>query len=322
MKKLLKIAAIFAIALPVLSAPSASAETFVFQSGPLTNLDPAGATINGGFTKFTTKGGMYIQQCIAPVAGARPATCSDELQLWVSTKGEVGSVSATGPIAFKVASQISGRGVNVDCTKVSCGLFFRLDRSATADTSEDLFLPITFRAGAAAPLLPADLVTVTLNAKPLTRNVPMALAYRQSAKIVATSQSGLPVTLTSLTPECSYANGVLVALKGAGQCALAHRTAGNDKFAASSANYPFILEPGIQKVERATKELKKGKPKAMPAETNFGETISYRSLSKNCRVELNLIQAQNRGICTIVATAPAREGMWLAMRQQLKIKVS
>jgi hypothetical protein len=321
MKKLLTLISIFALALPVVSAPSASAETFVFQSAPLTNLDPAGATVNGGFTKFTDKGGMYMQQCIAPVAGARPATCSDELQLWISTKGEVGSVSATGPIAFKVASTITGRGVSVDCTKTSCGLFFRLDRSATADTSEDLFLPITFRAGAAAPVLPADVVTVTLNGKKLTRNVPMNLAYRQSTKIVATSQSGLPVTLTSLTPECSYADGVLTALKGAGQCALAHRTAGNDKVAASSANYPFILEPGTQKVERATKELKKGKPKAMPAESNFGETISYKSLSKNCRVELNLIEAQKRGICTVVATAPAKEGMWLALKQQLKIKV-
>jgi len=321
MKKLLTLISIFALALPVVSAPSASAETFVFQSAPLTNLDPAGATVNGGFTKFTDKGGMYMQQCIAPVAGARPATCSDELQLWISTKGEVGSVSATGPIAFKVASTITGRGVSVDCTKTSCGLFFRLDRSATADTSEDLFLPITFRAGAAAPVLPADVVTVTLNGKQLTRNVPMNLAYRQITKIVATSQSGLPVTLTSLTPECSYADGVLTALKGAGQCALAHRTAGNDKVAASSANYPFILEPGIQKVERATKEVKKGKPKAMPAESNFGETISYKSLSKNCRVELNLIEAQKRGICTVVATAPAKEGMWLALKQQLKIKV-
>jgi hypothetical protein len=197
-----------------------------------------------------------------------------------------------------------------------------LDRNATADTSEDLFLPITFREGAAAPLLPADVVTVTLNTKPLTRNVPMALAYRQNVKIVATAQSGLPVTLTSLTPECSYANGTLTALKGVGQCALAHRTAGNDKFAASSANYPFTLEPGVQKVERATKELKKGKPKAMPAETNFGETISYRSLSKNCRVELNLIEAQKRGICTIVATAPAKEGMWLALKLELRIRVS
>lgn len=322
MKKVIALISVLTLAIPVFSAPSASAETFVFESSPRTNLNPAGDTINGGFTKFTTKGGMYMQQCIAPVAGARPVTCSDELQLWISTKGEVGSVSATGPIAFKVAAQITGRGVAVDCTKTSCGIFFRLDRSATADTSEDLFLPITFREGAAAPLLPADVVTVTLNAKPLTRNVPMALAYRQDAKIVATAQSGLPVTLTSLTPECSYANGTLTALKGAGQCALAHRTAGNDKFAASSANYPFILEPGIQKVERATKELKKGKPKAMPAETNFGETISYKSLSKNCRVELNLIEAKKRGVCTIVATAPAKEGMWLALKQELRIRVN
>jgi len=322
MKKVITLISVLALAIPVFSAPTASAETFVFQSGPLTNLDPAGATINGGFTKFTDKGGMYMQQCIAPVAGARPATCSDELQLWISTKGEVGSVSATGQIVFKVASTITGRGVSVDCTKTSCGLFFRLDRSATADTSEDLFLPITFRAGAAAPVLPTDLVTVTLNGQQLTRNVPMNLAYRQKAKIVATSQSGLQVTLTSLTPECSYADGVLTALKGAGQCALAHRTAGNDKVAASSANYPFILEPGTQKVERATKKLKRGKPKAMPAETNFGEVITYKSSSKNCRVELNLIEAQKRGICTIVATAPAKEGMWRALKQELKIRVS
>lgn len=322
MKKLLTLISIFALALPVMSAPSASAETFVFASGPRTDLDPAGATINGGFSKFTTKSGMYIQQCVAPVAGARPAVCSDELQLWVSSKGEVGSISSTGPIAFKVAAQITGRGTLVDCTKTSCGLFFRLDRSATADTSEDLFLPITFRAGAAAALLPADVVTVTLNGNPLTRNVPLNLAYRQSAKISASASSGLPVTLSSLTPECSYADGILIALKGAGQCALAHKTSGNDKFAASSANYPFILEPGTQKIERATKTIKVGKPKALVAQTNFGELITYKSESKNCRNELNLIEAQKRGVCTITATAPAKEGMWLALKVQLKIKVS
>ena len=53
----------------------ANAETFALvKCSPLTNLDPAGATINGGFTKFPTKAGMYIQQCIAPVGTARPAT--------------------------------------------------------------------------------------------------------------------------------------------------------------------------------------------------------------------------------------------------------
>lgn len=323
MKKLALFISIFALALPVVSAPSASAETFVFQSGPLTNLDPAGATINGAFTKFTTKGGMYIQQCVAPVFGVRPATCSDELQLWVSTKGEVGSVSSTGPIAFKVAAQITGRGTTVDCTKTSCGLFFRLDRTAGADTSEDLFLPISFRAGVAAPLLPADVIRVTLNSAPLIRNVPVNLPYRQSAQVVATSLSGLPVTLTSLTPECSYSNGVLTALKGAGQCALSHRTAGNDKFAASSATYPFILQPGVQTIERAAKRLLIGKPRALPVETSFGSPISYESLSKNCRVELNLIQALEKGgTCTVLATAPAKEGMWLAMSVQLRVLVS
>jgi hypothetical protein len=115
----------------------------------------------------------------------------------------------------------------------------------------------------------------------------------------------------------------VTALKGAGQCALSHRTAGNDKFAASSATYPFILQPGSQSIEKAGKRLLVGKARAFPTETSFGSPITYSSLSKNCRVESNLIQALEKGgTCTILASAPAKEGMWLAMSVQLKVLVS
>lgn len=309
------------LAAPLTAAP-AQAETFRFQSGPLTNLNPAGDTINGGFTAFPTRAGMYIQQCVEPVGSARPVTCSDTLQLWVAPNAGPGSVSPTGPIAMKVSGSIIGRGVSADCTKVSCGLFFRLDHTAPADFSEDKFLPITFRTGTVAAVLPADEVVVTMNGVPLTRNVALNLAYRTPIKVAATAKSGLAVTLSSLTPDCSYANGVFTALKGAGQCALAHSTAGNESFAPSRANYPFILVPADQKISRMAKVVKVAKPKALPLETNFGSEITYTSTSSICTVEGNLIEAKQRGICVITAKADAKSGLWNALDAQYRVRAT
>jgi hypothetical protein len=72
------------LSMAIFSAPVARAETFVFSSSSLTNLNPASATINGGFTKFPAGKGLYIQQCNEPVGAARPTICSDTVQVWVS----------------------------------------------------------------------------------------------------------------------------------------------------------------------------------------------------------------------------------------------
>jgi hypothetical protein len=320
MMKIRSLIAATAIAITTLALiPQAQAETFGWASGPTTNLDPTGATINGGFTKFPTKAGMYIQQCIAPVGTARPATCSDTLQLWVTPAGGQGTTSPTGGIAMKVAGSITGRGVTVDCTKVQCGLFFRLDHTAPTDFSEDKFFPISFREGAMAPFLATDEITVTLNGKPLVRNVPSNLAYRADAKIVASAKSGAAVTLTSLTPDCSYANGIFTALKGSGQCALAYSTAATTTTAAATGNFPFILVPGVQKITLKSLSIAKGKTKALPVESNFGEAIAYKSNSKNCRVELNLVEV--KGPCTLTASASAKTDMWSALKSTIKVTI-
>jgi hypothetical protein len=323
MKKIHALIAIAIFSLVGVVAPSQAqaAPTFGWASSPLTNLDPAGATINGGFTSFPSKAGLYIQECIAPVGTARPTTCSDTLQLWVTATGGPGASAATGPIVVKVAGTITGKGVTVDCTTTQCGLFFRYDHTAPTDFSEDKFYPITFKSGVAAPVLPSDEITVTLNGTPLVRNVPSKLAYRADAKIVATSKSGIAVTLTSLTPDCSYSNGVLVALKGVGQCALAYSTAGNTNVAPASGNFPFILIPGEQSLSITSLTLKKGGFKTLPTTTNFGGTISYRSISKNCRVEVNLVTAASGKSCLLVATAPAVAGKWNALRESVRILV-
>jgi hypothetical protein len=315
------VVAIGALLLPI-GTPIASAETFSFQSGSVTNLDPAGAKINGGFTAFPANTGLYIQQCIAPVGTARPALCDDAIQLWVTDTPQTGAVSSKGNIELTLKGSISGRGTVVDCTTQSCGLFFRLDRTRTADTSEDKFIPITFREGAAAPVLAADEVTVTFNGVPLVQNVPSNLSYRKAGKIVATSKSGLPVTLTSLTPECSYLNGKFTALKGAGQCALGHSTAGDATYSASRANYPFILVPGAQKVAKLPKALKANSTRALPAETTFGSRITYKSLSQACRVELNLVEVRGSRSCTLKMSAPAKAGMWEEFSERVTLKIT
>jgi hypothetical protein len=262
---------------------------------------------------------MYIQQCVAPVGTARPITCSDTLQVWVTSSGAQGSINSAGGIAVKVAGSIVGKGTSVDCTKVQCGLFFRLDHTAPTDFSEDKFFPLSFKDGAAAPVLAADEIVVTLNGAPLIRNVPTNLAYRADAKIVATAKSGAPVTLTSLTPDCAFSNGVFTALKGAGQCALAYSTAATATTAAASGNFPFLLAPGNQKIALRSITIAKGKTKALPVATNFGSDISYKSNSKNCKVELNIVEV--KGTCVLTATAPANPGMWDSLKSTIKVIV-
>jgi hypothetical protein len=182
-------------------------------------------------------------------------------------------------------------------------------------------LPISFTKGATAPVLAADEITVTLNGKALVRNVPSNLAYRADAKIVATAKSGLPVTFTSLTPDCAYTDGTFVALKGAGQCALAYSTAGNTTIAAAAGNFPFNLTLGNQSITGVIKSLKKGMSKALPAETNFGAQVTYKAVGKNCAVKGNLLQAKKAGICEVRATALAKDGTWAALSTTLTIPI-
>ena len=320
MKKVtaLLITAIYAIASFATVTP-AQAATFTWSSQPLVNLKPEGAVINGGFTNFPTKSGLYIQQCAAPaVAGDRPANCFD--LLWVSASGMQGTTSPKGNISFTLKAQFNGKQGPVDCSKSECGLFFRLDHLATADRSEDTYMKISFAEATSAPsLLAVDAISLTLNGKPLMKNVPVNLAYQTPAKIVATSTSGLPVTITSATPECSFQNGTITALKGAGVCALNTATAGDSKFEAARANFPFLLTPGVQKIALKSVVIAKGKTKSLPAESNFGEAVTYKSNSKRCRVELNLVEV--KGNCVITATAPAKQDMWGALKSTITIKV-
>lgn len=300
-----------------ITAP-AEAATFTWSSQPLTNLKAEGALINGGFTTFPTTSGLYIQQCAAPaVAGERPTNCID--LAWVSSSGAQGTTSPKGGISFTLKANFNGKQSAVNCLATECGLFFRLDHLASQDKSEDTYLKISFAASVTpiATLAP-DEISVTLNGAQLTKNVPVNLGYRAPAKIVATSTSGLAVTVVSATPDCSYQNGILTALKGSGVCAINVSTAGDAKFDPARANFPFMLTLGKQQITRSAMVIAKGKTKALPTETNFGQSVTYTSNSKKCRVESNLVEVN--GPCVLTAKAAGKADMWEALTTKITIK--
>lgn len=299
----------------------ASAATFTWSSQPLTNLKAEGAVIHGGFVGFPTKGGLYISQCAAPeTAGARPTNCVN--LLWASANGEQGSTPYKGDISFTLKAKFNGKTGAVDCAITGCGIFFQLAHPLTADTSEDTYLPITFApATTNVATLAADSISLTLNGAPLTKNVPVKVGYRANAVIVATSLSGLPVTLTSSTTDCTLVKGVFTALKGSGYCAIDASTAGDSKFEGAKANYPLMLIPGTQTISIKKYQLKRGATKALPATTNFGADITYTSNTKGCRVELNIISAVSGKSCVLKATAPAKTGMWDALKATIPVTI-
>jgi hypothetical protein len=322
MKKVIAVAISAALALIGTTGVSpASAATFSWSSQPLTNLNPEGVVIHGGFASFPSKSGLYLQECAAPAtAGERPTNCVD--LAWVTSSGAQGSTSYKGDISFTLKSKFNGKTGAVDCSLVQCGLFFRLDHLASTDTSEDTFMPITF-AATSTPLttLKVDSISLSLNGVSLTKNVPVNLGYRAAGKITATSSSGLPVTLASATPDCTYLNGTITALKGAGVCALNASTLGNAQYDAARANFPFILIPGTQTISIKKYQLKRGATKALPATTNFGTDVTYTSNTKGCRVELNIINAVSGKSCVLKATAPAKAGMWGALKVTIPVTI-
>jgi len=303
----------------MMGAPAHGA-TFTWSSQPLVNLKAEGAVINGGITNFPTKSGLYIQQCAAPAtAGERPSNCLD--LAWVSKSGMQGTVLPTGVITFTLKANINGRQGPINCLTSECGLFFRLDHFATADKSEDTYMKISFAAPTSAlQTLATDSITLTLDGKTLVKNVPVNLAYRAPAKVTAAATSGLPVTVTSATPECSYSAGVITALKGSGLCALNVSTAGSTAFDPARANFPFTLTPGTQTLSLTSVTVERGKSRKLPTETNFGESISYSSDSKNCRIAKSVVRVT--GSCVLTATAPAKEDMWSELNSTVKVRVS
>jgi hypothetical protein len=314
MKKIVRIAIIAALSALVLSPVQANAAATI-QGGPLTNLDPNNASIHLAISNFPTRGGLYIQECNEPVAGARPTSCNAAVQLWIST-AQGASFAPTADIIFKPKASYISAGTTIDCSVVKCGIFVRFDHTVMTDVNaEDQFIALKFAAGSVT--LPAtEEITATLGGITLSSKVPVEFAYRAPATVLGVAKSGAPVTYASLAPACSLTGTTVEALKGSDFCDIAITASG------ITAHFPLKLIPGTQSISKkeipATLKVKKSV--VLPSKTSFGEKIKY-SASGICSVNGTTLRAKSAGTCSLSATAPAKADMWNAFSASYQIIV-
>ena len=151
----IKITALLSLFIGLLSPAVANASTTV-TGGPLTNLKPTDQVIHLSLSNFPSTAGLYIMQCVKSSDANRPTICNQAAQLWISNN-QGASFTPNADIQFKPTAIFSAGGNAVDCTKSTCGIFIRFDHTASADTSEDQFIPLTFTASG-TPGLQADVI--------------------------------------------------------------------------------------------------------------------------------------------------------------------
>lgn len=314
-----KILVITALVTSLLVPTQAQAANTKFNGGPLTNLDSP-ASIHIALSNFPTKGGLYVMQCVEGVAGARPTLCNNAVQLWVSTANGASFVP-TADIIFKPTATFTSGATAVDCTTSKCGIFLRYDHTVPGDTTEDQFIPLTFKSGSTATTTIApDEITATINGAVLSTKQPIKLAYRQPATLAAVSKAGAALTYASLAPACALSGMQITALKGTGFCDIAVTSAGNATAAAVTEHFPIELTLGTQSLVNFTmpSTLAANKKISLPAETNFGAKVSYKTTG-GCAVKNGAITAK-KGVCKIMISAPGSEGLWKPLNQSFTIK--
>jgi hypothetical protein len=313
MKKLVLVALIASLMTPI----SAQAAETKFNSGPLTNLDYQGATINITLSNVPSKGGLYIQQCVEAAAGTRSALCNKAIELWIST-ARGASFLPTAAITFKPTGSFVVGTTTVDCTVSKCGIFMRFDHTVPADLTEDQFFPMTFKAAVAgSTTLAADEVTATINGVAVTTRTPATLGYRQVATVAAVSKAGAALTYRSLAPACALSGQQITPLTGTGECAISVTSAGNASAAPVTVILPIRLTLGAQTLGTfaLADNLKAFSKTNLPATTNFGERVIYKAIG-SCSVVRSVLTLR-RGKCEITAKSAGRKALYEGLNTKL-----
>lgn len=321
MKKIAQLV-LLALFAALLTPTSAQAAETKFVGGPLENLAATGATINITLSAVPSKAGLYIQQVVEPVAGARPTLSNAAAELWISTSPGA-SFLPTAAIIFKPTATFTSAMTLVDCTISKCGIFIRFDRTLTADTSEDQFIPLTFKsATSTTALLPNDEITATINGVAVSTRVPATLGYRQVGKLLATSKAGAALTYTSLTPICAISGSSITPLSGTGQCAISVTSASTATSTGVTAILPIQLTLGIQNIgsKALPKSLKVGQKLNLPKSSNFGEKLTYQ-VKGGCSLVATRLSVK-KGRCVLTISAPGMSGNYaeLALKHTILVK--
>jgi len=312
---------VFVVAGLLVAPTTANAQAKVV-GGPLTELSAA-PTINLSISGFPTKGGLYFLQCTPPTGPTRPTSCNDAAQLWISTERGANFVP-TANIVFKPAASYKTRtGEEIDCRKVSCGIYTRYDHTNGTDFSEDNFIALTFKSGDNTPTLVSDEITASIGGVALSQSKPITMAYRAPGLLLATAKSGAALTYKSYAPACTLVDGVVTALKGTGACDIGVSSPGNASYGPSEVHFPIYLSTGndgiLHKAYPSTLKLKKSL--TLKSDSLFGEKLKFKSTSKACRVSGSKVTAVKEGTCLISITGPSVTDLFTGVKDTHKITI-
>jgi hypothetical protein len=313
--------AILIVAGLVVAPTTANAQAKIF-GGPLTELSVA-PTINLSISGFPTKAGLYFLQCTAPTGPTRPTTCNDAAQLWISTERGANFVP-TANIVFKpVASYKTRTGEEIDCRKVSCGIYIRYDHNAGTDFSEDNFIALTFKSGDNTPTLVSDEITASMGGVTLSQRNPITMAYRAPGLLLTSAKSGATLTAKSYAPACTLVDGVVTALKGTGACDIGITSPGNATYGPIEVHFPIYLKPGndgiLSKAYPTTLKIRKSV--ILRSESLFGEKLKFKTTSKTCSVYGSKVIALRKGACVLAITGPGVANLYAGVKENYTITI-
>lgn len=322
MKKIPTIISVLFLA--VLGIAPAHAATYGATATPTSGLR-SGDSVTLSVTGLTGTVGVYASVCKAGATQMDiPSPCDNATVSWITELG--GGGSTAGSATFVVSSSFSG----VDCTVDTCVIYVRGDHLNSSNYALIRAIPLSFLTG--GPVRTADTATATYGTTTLAPNQAGNLKYRTPITLTVVAESGLPVTLSSLTGDCVVTGNVVSALIGDGVCAIAATTSGNDTYAPLSVNFPFYVGLGDQSilVGKFNRHLKAGRALTIPNSTiqsTFKDTVTLTSATPTvCQVKSVSgawrLSAMKRGICTLQASAPASDKLWTAAARTLTIKVS
>ena len=310
------------VATGLLVAPTPANAQAKVVGGPLTDLSAA-PTINLSITGFPTKAGLYFQQCAAPTGATRPTTCNDAAQLWISNERGA-NFTPTANIVFKPAASYKTRtGQEIDCRKVSCGIYIRYDHNNGTDFSEDNFIALTFKSGDNTPTLVSDEITASIGGVTLSQSNPITMAYRAPGLLIFSAKSGATLIAKSYAPACTLVDGVVTALKGTGACDIGITSPGNATYGPIEVHFPIYLKPGndgiLSKAYPTTLKIRKSA--ILKNDSLFGEKLKFNTTSKTCSVYGSKVIALRKGACLLSITGPSVANLFAGVKETYTITI-
>jgi hypothetical protein len=310
------------VAAGLLVAPTPANAQAKVVGGPLTDLSAA-PTINLSITGFPTKAGLYFQQCAAPTGATRPTTCNDAAQLWISNERGA-NFAPTANIVFKPAASYKTRtGQEIDCRKVSCGIYIRYDHNNSGDLSEDNFIALTFKSGDNTPTLVSDEITASIGGVTFSQRNPITMAYRAPGLLIFSAKSGATLTAKSYAPACTLVDGVVTALKGTGACDIGITSPGNATYEPIEVHFPIYLKPGndgiLSKAYPTTLKIRKSA--ILKNDSLFGEKLKFKTTSKTCSVYGSKVIALRKGACVLSITGPSVANLFAGVKESYTITI-